>query len=186
MMMRLPAISCARQTTDIFELSVIIQMSTIDWYGGFNRISWAHEAGRLVVAPVFEDYDMAVNVSERINRWNDRFVKLTIIESDTEYAVCCYQDPTVDRDDVGMGMYRSGLPRIAGYEQAKQFFLAKSPLFQIAYAADYARLETYRQASRLIYPSRCRIITVQNMKRQEYYYERLASESDVSHRARRK
>lgn len=174
------------QITDIFELRVVIQMSAIEWYGDFNRISWAHEAGRLVVTPVFEDYEMAVRVSRRINRWNDRFVKLTIIEHDAEYAVCCYQDPTVDRDDVGMGMYRSGLPRIAGYEQAKPFFLAKSPLFQIAYAADYARLETYRQASRLIYPSRCRIITVQNMKRQEYYYERLASESDASSQNRRK
>lgn len=154
-------------------------MSAIEWLSGFNRISWAHEAGRLVVAPVFEDYNMAVDVSRRINRWNDRFVKLTIIEHDTEYAVCCYQDPTVNRDDKVIGMYRSGLPRIAGYDQAKPFFLAKSPLFQIAYAADYARLETYRQASRLIYPSRCRIISAHDMKRQEYYYERLASESSV-------
>ena len=139
-----------------------------------------------MVAPVFEDYDTAVDVSRRINRWNDRFVKLTIIEYDAEYAVCCYQDPTVNRDGTNIGMYRSGLPRIAGYEQAKPFFLAKSPLFQIAYAADYARLETYRQASRLIYPSRCRIITVQNMKRQEYYYERLASEGDIPRRSRKR
>lgn len=145
----------------------------VRWMAGFNRIYWGHEGGRLVVSPVFDDIEPARGISDEIDLWNDRLVKMTIIEYDTEYTICCYQDPAVDSG--GMGVFRPGLPRIAGYDQARPLFVSKSPLFQVWHAGDYARLETYRAVSRLIYPARCRIISPKHLKRQEYYYERQAA-----------
>lgn len=148
-------------------------MGGIVWHGGFHRIAWAHDAGRLVVSPVFEDRDMAAFLAGCVNSWNDRFAKLTIIEHETLYSVCCYQDPLVSGGS-GMGIFRGGLPRIGGYDQARPLFLEKPPLFQVAYAFDYTRFDTYEQMSRLLSPARCRIIGKRALKRQEFYYERLA------------
>ena len=151
-------------------------MVRIKWLGGFNRIAWAHETGRLVVSPIFEDRNLAVLLADYVDAWNDRFTKLTIIEEDSTYSVCCYQDPTVSMGET-VGILRPGLLRIAGYDQARPLFLERPPLFQVAYAADYSRMETYEQVSRLLSPARCRIITGRDLKRQEYYYERLAMAS---------
>lgn len=148
-------------------------MADIEWRGGFNRIAWAHEAGRLVVSPIFEDRDTAVYLASCVDSWNDRFAKLTIIEDENLYSVCCYQDPLV-AGDRNIGIYRAGLPRIGGYDQARPLFLERPPLFQVAYAMDYTRMDTYEQMSRLLSPARCRIIESRNLKRQEYYYERRA------------
>lgn len=150
-------------------------MPDIAWTGGFYRIAWAHEAGRLVVSPIFEDVKVATRLSKYVESWNDRFVRLTIVEGDTEYAVCCYQDPLVTGEGPGMGIYKPGLPRIAGYDQAKILFLERPPLFQVAFASDYARMDTYEQVSRLVSPARCRIISQHDLRRQEYYYERSAA-----------
>lgn len=148
-------------------------MADIVWRGGFNRIAWAHEAGRLVVSPVFEDREMAVFLAGCVDSWIDRFAKLTVIEDENTYTVCCYQDPVVSGAR-SVGIYRPGLPRIGGYDHARPLFLERSPLFQIAYALDYTRMDTYEQMSRLLSPARCRIIGLRDLKRQEYYYERLA------------
>ena len=150
-------------------------MSGITWMGGFYRIAWAHEAGRLVVSPVFEDLKTATGLSRHIESWNDRFVRMTIIESEKEYAVCCYQDPLVAGDASSVGVYKPGLPRISGYDQAKPLFLERPPMFQVAFASNYARMETYEQVSRLVSPARCRIISDHDLRRQEYYYERSAA-----------
>ena len=143
----------------------------IKWVANFHRIAWAREKRRLVVSIISEDEDGAISLARHINKWNDRFVKLIIIEGDDEYAVCCYQDPMASRDQ-SIGLYRPRLPRTVGYEQAKIFFKERPPLFQVAYASDYTRMETYRQVSRLVSPARSRIISVSDLKRQEYYYER--------------
>ena len=146
----------------------------MEWRGGFNRIAWAHEAGRLVVSPIFEDRSVAVFLANCVDSWNDRFAKLTIIEDKNLYSVCCYQDPLI-YGGRNIGIYRSGLPRIGGYDLARPLFLERPPLFQIAYAMDYTRMDTYEQMSRLLSPARCRIISRRELKRQEYYYERLAA-----------
>ena len=149
-------------------------MADIVWRGGFNRIAWAHEAGRLVVSPVFEDREMAVFLAGCVDSWIDRFAKLTIIEDESSYTVCCYQDPVVSGSR-SVGIYRADLPRIGGYDHARPLFLERAPLFQIAYAMDYTRMDTYEQMSRLLSPARCRIIGMRDLKRQEYDYERLAA-----------
>lgn len=148
----------------------------IRWVSGFHRIAWTHETGRLVVSPIFEDKKKAISLARHMELWNDRFTKLTIIEDDTNYAVCCYEDPLVSRGE-SVGVLRLNLLRIAGYDQARSLFLEKSPLFQILYTSDYSRLETYEQVSRLVSPARCRIIEHRDLKRQEFYYERLAMAS---------
>lgn len=148
----------------------------IRWVGGFHRIAWTHETGRLVVSPIFEDKKMAISLARHMELWNDRFTKLTIIEDEKNYAICCYEDPLVSQGE-SVGILRLNLLRIAGYDQARPLFLERSPLFQVLYTSDYTRLETYEQVSRLVTPARCRIIARRDLKRQEFYYERLAMAS---------
>jgi len=61
-----------------------------------------------------------------------------------------------------------------GYEQAKPMIEEKSPLLQIAYAADVRDMSTYEQMSRLVPMRKCRIISEKDLKRQEYYHEKTA------------
>ena len=61
-----------------------------------------------------------------------------------------------------------------GYEQAKPMIEEKSPLLQIAYAADVRDI-TYEQISRLVPMRKCRIISEKDLKKQEYYYEKSAN-----------
>lgn len=151
-------------------------MVYMKWVSGFNRVIWAHENDRLTVSPMFDDKHLAVSMAKHMDLWNDRFTKLTIIEDDTNYAVCCYEDPLVSQGE-SVGILRLNLLRIAGYDKAKPLFLERPPLFQVMYASDYSKLTTYERVSRLVSPARCRIITHQDLKRQEYYYERLAMAS---------
>ena len=51
----------------------------------------------------------------------------------------------------------------------------KSPLLQIAYAADVRDMNTYEQISRLVPMRKCRIISEKDLKKQEYYYEKSAN-----------
>ncbi len=143
----------------------------ITWTGGFPRIAWAQEKKRLVISAIFENREAAEALAQHVNRWNDRFVKLIIIEDANEYAVCCYQDPTALGEE-NTGVYRPGLPRISGYDQVKVLFKTRTPMFQVAYASDYTRMETYQQISRLVSPARSRIIPATHLRRQEFYYER--------------
>ncbi len=146
----------------------------IEWHGNFYGISWAYEKDRLVVSIVFEDKKEAIVLSQVINKWSDKFTRLTIIEKNNgEYAICCYQDPQISKGK-NIGLYRSGMRQAGGYEQVKPMLEEKSPLLQIAYAADVRDMNTYEQTSRLVPLRKCRIISENELKKQEYYYEKIA------------
>jgi len=149
----------------------------IQWYGNFYWISWAYEKDRLVVSTVFEDKDEAVELAKEVDSWSDKFTRLTIIEkSNGEYAICCYQDPQISKGK-NVGLYRTGMRQAGGYEQAKPMIEEKSPLLQIAYAADVRDMNTYEQISRLVHLRKCRIISENDLKKQEFYYEKNAEAS---------
>ncbi len=61
-----------------------------------------------------------------------------------------------------------------GYEQVKPMIEEKSPLLQIAYAADARDMNTYEQISRLVPMRKCRIISERDLKKQEFFYEKAA------------
>jgi hypothetical protein len=146
----------------------------IQWHGNFYGISWAYEKDRLVVSTVFEDKKEAVEIGMEVDKWSDKFTRLTIIEkSNGDYAICCYQDPQISKRK-NVGLYRSGMRQAGGYEQAKPMIEEKSPLLQIAYAADVRDMNTYEQISRLVPLRKCRIISENDLKKQEFYYEKNA------------
>ena len=62
-----------------------------------------------------------------------------------------------------------------GYKQAKPMIEEKSPLLQIAYAADARDMNTYEQISRLVPMRKCRIISEKDLKKQEYFYQKTAN-----------
>ena len=148
----------------------------INWHGNFYGISWAYERDRLVVSTVFEDKNEALNLAEEVDKWSDKFTRLTIIEKNNgEYAICCYQDPQVSKGK-NIGLYRSGMRQAGGYEQAKPMIEERAPLLQIAYAKDVRDMKTYEQVSRLVPIRKCRIISENQLKKQEFFYEKKASE----------
>lgn len=148
----------------------------IDWHSSFYGISWAYEKDRLVVSTVFEDKKEALLIAQEVEDWNDKFTRLTIVEKDNgEYAICCYQDPQMSKTGTHIGLFRTGMRQSGGYEQAKPMIVEKSPLLQIAYAADVRDMNTYEQISRLVSIRKCRIISEKDLKRQEYYYEKNAN-----------
>lgn len=150
---------------------------SIDWYREFYGIAWAYENNRLVISPIFEDREIAFKLAKQLEDWNDRFTKLTIIEKDNgEYAICCFQDPQISKDNKQVGIFRDGLSQIGGYDQAKPMIEEKSPLLQIAYASNATNMNTYEQVSRLVSIAKCKIINENQLKKQEYYYEKIASE----------
>ena len=149
----------------------------INWYRDFFGISWAHEKDKLVISTVFEDKKIATEISKEIEDWSDKFTRLTIIEKDDdEFAICCYQDPQISKSSKNIGLFRTGMRQSSGYEQVKPIIEEKSPLLQIAYAADVRDIRTYEQISRLVPLRKCRIITEKNLKKQEYYYEKTANQ----------
>jgi len=151
---------------------------SIDWQGGFYGIAWAYENKRLVVSPIFDDKKQAIKIAEAVEDWNDRFTKLTIIEDNVgQYAICCFQDPQITKNKKNIGIYHKGLSQIGGYERVKPMIEEKTPLLQIAYASNVKDMNTYQQISRLISLSKCKIINEAELKKQEYYYEKLANES---------
>ena len=153
-------------------------VSSIHWYGDFYGIAWAYEKNRLVICPIFDNEETAIKLAKELNSWNDRFTKLTIIEKENgEYSICCFQDPLISKKSNHVGIFRSGLLQISGYEQAKPMIKEKTPLLQIAYASNVTNMNTYEQVSRLISLSKCNIIKEDDLKKQQYYYEKIASES---------
>ena len=147
----------------------------IDWCRNFFNISWAREQDKLVLLVVFEDKKMAVNISKEIESWSEKFTRLTIIEKEgDEFAICCYEDPQISKSSKHVGLFRTGMIQSGGYEQAKPMIQEKSPLLQIAYAADVRDMTTYEQISRLVPMRKCRIISEKDLKKQEYYFERTA------------
>lgn len=144
----------------------------IEWHGNFYGISWAYEKDRLVVSTVFEDKKEAMEVAREIENWSDKFTRLTIIEKENgEYSICCYQDPQISKSEKNIGLYRTGMRQSGGYEQVKPMIVEKSPLLQIAYAADVRDMNTYEQISRLVPMRKCRIISEKDLKKQEFFYE---------------
>ena len=148
----------------------------IEWKRNFYGISWAYEKDRLVISTVFEDKKEAMLVAKEVEDWSDKFTRLTIIEKENdEFAICCYQDPQISKKESQIGLFRTGMRQSGGYEQAKPMVEEKSPLLQIAYAADVRDMNTYEQISRLVPMRKCRIISEKDLKKQEYFYEKTAN-----------
>lgn len=148
----------------------------IDWRRNFYGISWAHEKDRIVVSIVFEDKDEALEISRNIEKWSEKFTRLTIIEKeDDEFAICCYQDPQVSKSDKHIGLFRTGMRQSSGYNQVKPIIEEKAPLLQIAFAADAIDITTYEEISKLIPIRKFRIINEKDLKKQEYYYEKMSN-----------
>ena len=151
---------------------------TINWEGGFYGIAWAYENKRLVISPIFDNKRQAIRLAKVVEKWNDRFTKLTIIENNgKQYALCCFQDPQISKENKNIGIFHKGLSQIGGYERVKPMIEEKPPLLQIAYASDVKDMKTYEQVSRLVSLSKCKIIKEEELKKQEYYYEKLANEN---------
>jgi hypothetical protein len=133
----------------------------------------------LVVSTVFEDKKEAIEVAKEVNSWSDKFTRLTIVEKENgEYAICCYQDPQISKSEKNLGLYRSGMRQTGGYEQVKPMIEEKSPLLQIAYASDVRDMTTYEQISRLVPIRKCRIISEKDLKKQEFFYEKIAGKNN--------
>ncbi|MFB5621174.1 MAG: hypothetical protein ACE5RC_08610 [Nitrosopumilus sp.] len=156
----------------------------IEWKGNFYGIYWAYEKDRLVVSTVFEDKEEALQLAQEVENWSDKFTRMTLIEKNNdEYALCCYQDPQISKSEKNLGLYRSGMRQAGGYEQAKPMIEERSPLLQIAYAADVRSINTYEQISRLVPIKKCRIIKESDLKKQEFFFERTAHKKNLAERA---
>ncbi len=152
----------------------------IDWRGNFYGIYWAYEKDRLVVSTVFEDKDEALLLGNEVETWSDKFTRMTIIEKNSdEYAICCYQDPQISKSKKNLGLYRSGMRQANGYDQVKPMIEERSPLLQIAYAADVRVISTYEQISRFVPIRKCRIIKESDLKKREYFFEKQAHEKNL-------
>ena len=150
----------------------------IVWHENFYGISWAYEKDRLVVSIVFENKDEAVRIAKVVEAWSDKFTRLTIIEKQNgEYSLCSYQDPQISKTETNVGLYRTGMIQAGGYEQVKPLILEKSPLLQIALAEDVRDMKTYEQISRLITLRKCRVISENDLKKQEFFYGKTAESS---------
>ena len=147
----------------------------IDWHGNFG-ILWAYEKDRFVISTVFEDKEEALSIAKEVEKWSERFTRLTIIEKDDdEYAICCYQDPQISKSDKNIGLFRTGMRQSSGYEQVKPMIEERSPLLQIAYAVDIIDMSTYEQISKLVSLRKYRIISEKDLKKQEFFYEKSAN-----------
>ncbi len=147
----------------------------INWHGNFG-ILWAYEKDRFVVTTVFEDKKQAISIAKGIEDWSEKFTRLTIIEKkDDEYAICCFQDPQISKSEKHIGLFRTGMRQSSGYEQVKPMIEERSPLLQIAYAADIIDMSTYEEVSKLVPLRKCRIISEKDLKKQEYFYEKTAN-----------
>ena len=150
----------------------------IQWYTNFFGVSWMHEKDKLVISAVFEDKKEAIEIAHEIDNWSEKFTRLTIIEKeDDEFAICCFEDPQISKSDKHVGLFRTGMRRSSGFEQIKPIIEGKMPHLQIAYAEDVRDINTYEQISKLVPMRKFRIISEKNLKKQEYYYEKLANNS---------
>ena len=137
-----------------------------------------HEKDKLVISTVFEDKKEAIEIAHEIDNWSEKFTRLTIIEKEEdEFAICCFEDPQISKSDKHVGLFRTGMRRSSGFEQIKPIIEGKMPHLQIAYAEDVRDINTYEQISKLVPMRKFRIISEKNLKKQEYYYEKLANNS---------
>ena len=148
----------------------------IDWYRNFFNISWAREQDKLVLLVVFEDKQVARNVAQEIESWSEKFTRLTIIEKEgDEFAICCYEDPQISKSDKKIGLFITGMRQSTGYEYTKIIIEDKSTLLQIIHADDFLDIKTHAEVSKLVPLRKCRIISEKDLKKQEFYYEKIAS-----------
>jgi len=148
----------------------------IDWYRNFFNISWAREQDKLVLLVVFEDKKVARNVAQEIESWSEKFTRLTIIEKEgDEFAICCYEDPQISKSDKKIGLFITGMRQSTGYEYTKIIIEDKSTLLQIIHADDFLDIKTHTEVSKLVPLRKCRIISEKDLKKQEFYYEKIAS-----------
>jgi hypothetical protein len=152
----------------------------IDWYMDFFSISWTREQDKLVLRAVFEDKNIATNIAQEIESWSSKFTRLTIIEKeDDEIVICCYQDPQISKSGKRIGLCRTGMRQSSGYEYTKVIIESKSTLLQIAYAEDIRDIRTYEEISKLVPMRKCRIISEKDLKKQEFYFERIANQKKI-------
>jgi hypothetical protein len=152
----------------------------IDWYREFFNISWAREQDKLVLRIVFEDKKVAESITDEIEGWSEKFTRLTVIEKkDDEFAICCFQDPQISKSDKRIGLFRTGMRQSSGYEYTKIIIEDKSTLLQIAYAKDALDIRTYEEISKLVPMRKCRIISEKDLKKQEFYFERIANQKKI-------
>ena len=152
----------------------------IDWYREFFNISWAREQDKLVLRIVFEDKKVAESITDEIEGWSEKFTRLTVIEKkDDEFAICCFQDPQISKSDKRIGLFRTGMRQSSGYEYTKIIIEDKSTLLQIAYAKDALDIRTYEEISKLVPMRKCRIIAEKDLKKQEFYFERIANQKKI-------
>ncbi|MDC1024244.1 hypothetical protein OAQ83_04070 [Nitrosopumilus sp.] len=148
----------------------------MDWYRDFFNISWAREQNKLVLLVVFEDKKTAINVAKEIENWSEKFTRLTIIEKDNdEYAICCYEDPQISKSDKKIGLFMTGMKQSTGYEYTKIIIEDKATLLQITYAEDFIDIKTHEEISKLVPLRKSRIISENDLKKQQYYFERTAN-----------
>ena len=148
----------------------------INWYRNFFNISWAREQDKLVLLVVFEDKKVATNVAKEIESWSEKFTRLTIIEKEQdEFAICCYEDPQISKSDKKIGLFITGMRQSTGYEYTKIIIEDKSTLLQIIHADDFLDIKTHEEVSKLVPLRKCRIISEKDLKKQEFYYEKIAS-----------
>jgi len=148
----------------------------INWYRDFFNISWAREQDKLVLLVVFEDKKVARTVAKEIESWSEKFTRLTIIEKEQdEFAICCYEDPQISKSDKKIGLFITGMKQSTGYEYTKIIIEDKSTLLQITYAEDFIDIKTHEEISKLVPLRKCRIISEKDLKKQEYYFERIAN-----------
>ena len=149
----------------------------IDWYREFFNISWAREQDKLVLRIVFEDKKVAEEITKEIESWSEKFTRLTVIEKkDDEFAICCFQDPQISKSNKRIGLFRTGMRQSSGYEYTKIIIEDKSTLLQIKYAKDALDIRTYEEISKLVPMRKCRIISEKDLKKQEFYFERIANQ----------
>jgi hypothetical protein len=148
----------------------------INWYRDFFNISWAREQDKLVLLVVFEDKKVARTVAKEIESWSEKFTRLTIIEKEQdEFAICCYEDPQISKSNKKIGLFITGMKQSTGYEYTKIIIEDKSTLLQITYAEDFIDIKTHEEISKLVPLRKCRIISEKDLKKQEYYFERIAN-----------
>ena len=148
----------------------------INWYRDFFNISWAREQDKLVLLVVFEDKKVARTVAKEIESWSEKFTRLTIIEKEQdEFAICCYEDPQISKSNKKIGLFITGMKQSTGYEYTKIIIEDKSTLLQITYAEDFIDIKTHEEISKLVPLRKCRIISEKDLKKQEFYYEKIAS-----------
>jgi len=117
-----------------------------------------------------------LNISKEIESWSEKFTRLTIIEKEgDEFAICCYEDPQISKSDKKIGLFITGMRQSTGYEYTKIIIEDKSTLLQIVHAEDFLDIKTHQEVSKLVPLRKCRIISEKDLKKQEFYYEKIAS-----------